>query len=744
MIFQCHESGAREQYERMRRDGIPEAEFDQGHQRVRANPDGTAGIEVVGKGDGGTDCEELKEVSARHADRYGDYLRLLTGRQVPWLYDDGDPQTDSDQKIDALADRAIAALQKRLGEMGLAPSSDTYRRDLGISLYHFARLARGGRSDGQVEGTTRERYRRYGLFEEWGLRPFQDFLFREGGLGLAWFTGNAKLEATAIEAIEQRKGLCTERSKGLYRLFEKGGLNPVYVRMSAKQAHEAWIREFSENVPAAVTPEDYILGHVAVAIPLSDGLYYFEPNQNAHGRFFEGLAMPITPREMYQFDLHNLVIDLMNQRNFDEAERFLRGAFALGESVVTPFLFAKRGDLLLERGDPQGALDHWRKAREADPTSVRPLLQTCDLQARLERWEAARQCLGLLPDDSTHKAVWLARHEAREGRLAEARRLWEKAVELGHNREEAYLEISNLFLEEKDLRQAEEYARRVIRINPRNLEAYLRLAAALQGQGREAELLEPLRQAISLEDHPAIYHAISGSLLTVGRVEEAREYFRRALLFAEKLDHFPYETYGVWRYLAEKLDLWPEVAKARFSSRAVGAFTVRLFQLEARARSEKKPAGFYRDEFRGLLREAGASQGIPASIYWPFLSIAERCGEIGTMIELCQNTNHPRFFVYALHVEWQSGQKKVVQEGLNRWNGTLDSWSRAQPSERNPDLLAEVGGAIDELPATMLKFPAYRKLFARYYRLLSETYAAANRMPESAAALQRAEALTRQ
>jgi Tfp pilus assembly protein PilF len=108
-----------------------------------------------------------------------------------------------------------------------------------------------------------------------------------------------------------------------------------------------------------------------------------------------------------------------------------------------------------------------------------------------------------------------------EGR-EEARREFEEELKIDPGNGDAEFQLGQMALEARQWPEAEKYFRRALRLEPRSFAALVGLANSFISQGRSAEALEPLQQAVKLSpDNPQPHYLLSFVYRRMGRNRDA-------------------------------------------------------------------------------------------------------------------------------------------------------------------------------------------------------------------------------
>jgi transglutaminase-like putative cysteine protease/tetratricopeptide (TPR) repeat protein len=221
-------------------------------------------------------------------------------------------------------------------------------------------------------------------------------------------------------------------------------------------------------------------------------------------------------------------------REEDDARQALERALALapgpGERAL---VLAEIGDLAQQQRRPETALQRWREAAAADPTSVPAQLALSGEEREVGLYAAALRRLDALSAPARRiPAVREARARALEalGRLVEAeaerRQLWDT------RRSEADLlrDLAGAAHRRGDQSQAARLYGDAAEWRPDLHFLSIEQARMLEGVGRSTEAEAVLRRALlRLPDEPRLHEELGRLLARMGRVQEAAARLRRSL-----------------------------------------------------------------------------------------------------------------------------------------------------------------------------------------------------------------------
>lgn len=683
-------------------------------------------------------CAEIIDAALEAPERYHEYLQVIAGgRPVPWLLDDFDDATSFDLHVREKVDAAIQFVKKELTRQGMSPHDFEYQRRLAVALYIFCQWSSSPHVRFSIPFATFRRMDPFDNMEQWGFLPFEQYLETHGGLGLRDFPADAPIEATALEALEQRRGICTERSKDIYAVLRRAGLTPFFIYMTAEHFKQAWGARTGETVPVAT--EDYLQGHIATGLSIGGKVLYFEPNEVSYGVDFSPFLERLSPREMYQLDLSNLIGSYSGNSQFDHSEQFINGALALGPSPRTASIYNQWGALYRRKGEREKAISALQTALEANPQDEPVRTNLCLFLRESGQLDAAVQCLNVLPADAPKVLVERAEIARLRGDFQAERILWEKALALGVDPTLCHTHLARILLYLGSPSEAEKHARNVVTLHPGHIEALGILGDALFVQGKYQEAVDIFQQSLALSSNaPALVLRMSETLVHLKRRHEAEVYLRRFAAAMADEQRLTYDVYERWVAVAIVLHIWEPFEKVAFhltQEKFNNAVSGGLMLVDVQShlpRPESRQLA--RRNFAALLTktyEVGAHLQEP-TLYWHFARQAEAMKEWKSLLEFCEATNDLRYLVYSLHGAWKSGDQRLVRGSLKKWDDFFTSVESIGIADRDLEKLGAMAMAVRELPTTMVKAKEYRQRCLRLYALYAETLEASGKTDEAA------------
>ncbi|MGD9636588.1 MAG: tetratricopeptide repeat protein [Pirellulales bacterium] len=194
------------------------------------------------------------------------------------------------------------------------------------------------------------------------------------------------------------------------------------------------------------------------------------------------------------------------------------------------------GTTLLERGSPQAAADHFRRAIELRPDYARAYHNLGSalgaLGRRDEATKAFQRAVELEPRYSlAHVKLGLTALKA--GATDEARKHFETALQVAPYDAEANAAMAELMLNSGELADAVRYGRAAVESAPNNSNAHATLGAALARQQMYTEAIEQFEAAVDLDpDSLQAMANLMAAYSAAGRSQEAQTTAQRALELA--------------------------------------------------------------------------------------------------------------------------------------------------------------------------------------------------------------------
>ncbi|MBI1910089.1 MAG: tetratricopeptide repeat protein [Deltaproteobacteria bacterium] len=371
----------------LRERGVSYDAIDQGYHEIDYSQPGP-NMTIKGAQDGEIDPREVYEYLLDHADQYRDLVNGLGGKPLAWELDDLDPKTNFDAEIRAKVQGAIDSLDKILRQQGLTPGTDPYKEKMAVGLFYFALLHRDKKL---ISADLGPFLLQTAELADTGLDQFQFYLTSTGGLGLTDFTGDAPVEATALEALVGGVGYCTEKINILFAAFRQAGLDPFFVYTTGET-----VAQSGAQIPETQSQND----HIYLGLTIGQERRFFDPTLLTSKASYPN-NYPLRPIHYLAMLKMNRGNDFMKQGKTEEGLRELNQAASLQPNLAQVYLHLGS---YYSGEDPERALANFLKARTANPNYALAHAALSQLYFLLQRFDEAitsgREAVRLNPNDA--------------------------------------------------------------------------------------------------------------------------------------------------------------------------------------------------------------------------------------------------------------------------------------------------------------------------------------------------------
>ena len=191
------------------------------------------------------------------------------------------------------------------------------------------------------------------------------------------------------------------------------------------------------------------------------------------------------------------------------------------------------GGILLEKGKPREALEHFRKSLHIDPQQARTHFALGKALDELKRTDEAvkhyRKAIEINPDYAAAHGN-LGDVLRRQGKIAEAIEQYRQALRIKPDYAEAHNNLGVALERQGKIAEAIEHYHQALRIKPGHVKAHNNLGIALERQGKLAEAIERYTKALKINPKYAPSHNNLGNVLRqLGKTEEAIGHYQQAL-----------------------------------------------------------------------------------------------------------------------------------------------------------------------------------------------------------------------
>lgn len=191
-----------------------------------------------------------------------------------------------------------------------------------------------------------------------------------------------------------------------------------------------------------------------------------------------------------------------------------------------------RGRELFENLKRQDAAPHFKKALALDPSFALAAAYYAQSEGTARGFfDNLAKAVELAPKASEgERALIFGWQAGASGRIAEQRKQWERAVELFPDDERALTLLGIHYFGQQEYRQAAEYFKKAVGVNPSFPQAYNQLGYAQRFLGDMAAAEHAFRRYTELiPDDPNPHDSYAELLLKLGRFDEAIATYERAL-----------------------------------------------------------------------------------------------------------------------------------------------------------------------------------------------------------------------
>ncbi len=305
---------------------------------------------VIGKGDGVVEADEVKEYALDNYEQVK-YRQIIEGRlgdPLPWVLDDLDPATTFDEEIREKVYAAIDKLREILKAQGSKEGSDEYNEKVAVGLFYLVSLPDADTIKDAGLSTFLARAKD---LDSIGLSNFAEYIRIEGGLRVE---GGLSEEYTALEALQNKKGECTELAKILFAVLKIAGFNPAFVHVDIRK---------SLSTDTRIRKRPYGEFHMCIGLDFGGKHRLFDPQfidpDAGYSSFY-----PLTLRHYLAADYLNKGV-MWRKTATDKAIMFYTRAINIDPNFALAYV--NRGFAWTTMGRFDKAIADYTKAIEKDP-----------------------------------------------------------------------------------------------------------------------------------------------------------------------------------------------------------------------------------------------------------------------------------------------------------------------------------------------------------------------------------------
>jgi Flp pilus assembly protein TadD len=284
------------------------------------------------------------------------------------------------------------------------------------------------------------------------LRRLSERLLDDDALSVEYVWGYT---GTAVEVFEQHRANCLSFTNLFVGMARELGVPVFFLEIEDVETYrkEGDLVVVSDHIAVGYEtgPDALILDFSEEGLKESDG------------------AHPISDLTAIAMYYTNRGAEALQTAEISESLDWLRTAVLLDPYLAHAWVNLGVG--LRRSGDPQGAEDAYRKALEIDartPSAYQNLAALLSMEERVDEAREYELALQRSPSRNPYTYLSLGDISRRNGRLAEAQRLYRRAIALGCEVAECYAAFGQLALAEGKVRTARRMLEKARKIDPEN------------------------------------------------------------------------------------------------------------------------------------------------------------------------------------------------------------------------------------------------------------------------------------
>src|SRR3989339_221864 len=459
------------------------------------------------------EANEIIEYALNNDQKYFTLLCDTFGEPPPWSLDDSNPTTIFDEKIRTKIQQAIDILNTQIIEAGIVPGTEDYKERMLVGLFYLANVPdqlylRSFVNTLLLPDDMRRFLSMQELVDQ-KLDSYKQYLLANGGFGIS--DGDNTEEYSALDAIANNIGNCTEKSKILFAILRMAGLEPCFVA-----------------IDAAYLQQD--LGHSCVGVDINGSIRILDSsalNSNATYKEYDILTL----RQYYSSDYVNrgyawqaggdvdraldayaiaLMLDSKNEDayfnsgnawsdkgNFEKAI----GAYsnAIEFDPQNHKLYANRGKAWFKTGHFDEAISDFTQALKIDEHDANTYYDRGTAWLEKKNYEQAITDFNKAIEENPNLDIafynrgraWKAKQD-----ITKALEDYSKAIDINPIFESAYNNRGNLYLGNGFYDKAIADFSKLIEINPSRSDAYSNRGLAWSGVGEYSKAIEDYDKAL--------------------------------------------------------------------------------------------------------------------------------------------------------------------------------------------------------------------------------------------------------
>lgn len=319
-------------------------------------------IDKAGDGNGVVSPNDILDFALNDYEKFRGEIEGVFKSPLTFVLNDNDPSTNLDEKVRERTDKTIVFLRELVGG-----EKDKVFLE---GLFHLTAVPDSATISQHSDEFEKETSR----LTKNGLSKFRDYLRENGGFYLLK-GGDKSKEYSALKAIENQWGECSENSKILFAIFKRAGYKPVFVLTD--------IREEGSKKPEP---------HLCVGVYIESKLQIFDPSNNEPDAHYEKYRV-LSLREFVSLEFRDRGVIALENGNRDKAFKLFSKSVQLdNRSVEARYCL---GIALLTKDQPLEAILNLKKAIKLEPDYANTYVGMASALARVDQKKEAIDNLAL-------------------------------------------------------------------------------------------------------------------------------------------------------------------------------------------------------------------------------------------------------------------------------------------------------------------------------------------------------------